>query len=210
MKSVVSKKLEFVENVELKAKISFMSRLKDLYQNEIVPKLQKELGLKNSYQAPKAEKVVLGMGVGKAVEDKNLLEKATEDLRNIAGQQPVATVARSAISGFKIRQGNQIGLKVTLRGERMYEFLDKLFNIVLPRTRDFRGLSGGAFDGGGNYSIGLTEQVAFPEINPAKIDRLRGLQVTVATNAKNDASARRLLVELGLPLEKQYGEKSFN
>lgn len=180
-----------------------MSRLKDLYQNEIVPKLQKEFELKNPYQVPKVEKVVLNMGVGKAVEDKSLLEKASEDLTKISGQHPVITAARKAVAGFKIRKGHKIGLKVTLRGERLYEFLDKLFNVVLPRTRDFQGLPLNAFDGSGNYSLGFTEQVAFPEINPAKIDRLRGLEITIVTNTQDNKMAQRLLIELGLPLRKK-------
>lgn len=180
-----------------------MTRLKDIYHNELVPKLMKELSYDNPNAVPSLSKVVLNMGVGGAVDNKAELEKALFDLTQIAGQKAVATSAKKSISSFKLRAGHQIGCKVTLRGKRMYEFLDKLFNIVLPRMRDFRGLSPKSFDGGGNYSIGFSEQTAFPEIDVSKTDKLRGLEVVIVTTAKNDKEGEVLLRALGCPLQKQ-------
>ncbi len=179
-----------------------MSRLKEIYDNQIIPELQKDLGYNNCLAVPRLSKVVLNMGVGESVRDKQELEMAIRDLRLIAGQQPVETRARASISGFNLREGVPIGCKVTLRGERMYEFLDKLFNIVLPRTRDFQGLSLKGFDGHGSYSLGLSEQVVFPEIDPNEVRKIRGLQVSIVTTAKDDGEAELLLRKLGCPLEK--------
>lgn len=162
----------------------------------------KELGYANPYAAPKLSKVVLNMGIGKAVDDKSELEKALFDLTQTAGQKAVTTAAKKSISGFKIRAGQKIGAKVTLRGKKMYEFLDKLFNIVLPRMRDFRGLSKNSFDGSGNFTIGLSEQTAFSEIDASKVDKLRGLEVIIVTTARNDKEGEALLRSLGCPLQK--------
>ena len=180
-----------------------MSRLKKTYQTEIRPKLMKELGYGNLNAIPKVIKVVLNMGVGKAVDDKSELEKAIADLTQIVGQKAVPTTAKKSISGFKIRAGVKIGCKVTLRGKRMYEFLDKLFNIVFPRMRDFHGLTKKSFDGRGNFSIGFSEQTAFSEIDASKIDKLRGLEVVIVTTAKNDKEGEALLRALGCPLQKK-------
>ncbi len=180
-----------------------MSRLKDIYQNEIAPKLMKELGYGNLNAVPKVTKIVLNMGVGKAIDDKSELEKAIGDLTQIAGQKAVSTTAKKSISGFKIRTGGKIGCKVTLRGKRMYEFLDKLFSIVFPRMRDFRGLSKKSFDGRGNFSIGLSEQTLFSEIDSSKIDKLRGLEVVIVTTAKTDKEGEALLRALGCPLQER-------
>lgn len=179
-----------------------MVRLKDIYQNEIVPKLMKDLGYGNLNAVPKVIKVVLNMGVGKAVDDKAELEKSMFDLTQIAGQKAVPTTAKKSVSAFKIRAGGKIGCKVTLRGEKMYEFLDKLFNIVFPRMRDFRGLTKKSFDGKGNFSIGLSEQTVFSEIDSSKIDKLRGLEVVIVTTAKTDKEGETLLRMLGCPLQK--------
>lgn len=180
-----------------------MTHLKQLYQKEIVPKLLKELGNNNPNAVPRLTKVILNMGVGKAVDDKSELEKAIEDLTAIAGQKAVPTAAKKSISAFKLRAGQQVGCKVTLRGNQMYEFLDKLFNIVLPRMRDFHGLSPKSFDGGGNFSLGFPEQTAFPEINAAKVDKLRGLEVVIVTTARDDREGEALLRALGCPLQKE-------
>ncbi|MBU1110995.1 50S ribosomal protein L5 [Patescibacteria group bacterium] len=180
-----------------------MSRLKDLYQKKIVPELQKELGLSSFYQVPQLSKVVLNMGVGKAVKDKKELEEAAADLRVITGQQPAITRAKKSISSFMLQAGMPIGCMVTLRRQRMYEFLDKLYNIILPRTRDFHGLEVKGFDGQGNYSLGLTEQTVFPEIDPNNVAKIRGLQITVVTTAGNNQKAELLLRKLGCPLQKR-------
>lgn len=177
-----------------------MSRLRELYQNKIVPKLQKELGYSNPYQVPRLVKVVVNMGVGKAKKDKKELEEALDDLTKITGQKPVVTRARKSVSSFGISKGDQIGCKVTLRRERMDEFLDKLFKIVLPRVRNFQGLDPKGFDGSGNYSLGLEDQMVFPEIDPGKVGRLRGLEITIVTSAKGDKEGGLLLRELGCPL----------
>ncbi|WP_348757747.1 50S ribosomal protein L5 [Candidatus Methylocalor cossyra] len=170
-----------------------MSRLQQIYATEIVRELMKKFGYRSVMQVPKLKKIVLNMGVGEAVVDKKTLQYAMEDLAKIAGQKPVATVSRKSIAGFKIRAGMPIGCKVTLRRARMYEFLDRLINIAIPRIRDFRGFSSRAFDGRGNYSLGLPEQIIFPEIDYDKIDALRGLDVTIATTAQTDQEARALL-----------------
>ena len=174
-------------------------RLADQYQKEIVPELMKQFGYKSIMEVPRLEKIVLNMGVGEAVNDKKILENAVGDLTQIAGQKPVITKARKSIAGFKIRAGYPIGCKVTLRNVRMYEFLDRLISVAIPRVRDFRGISGKAFDGRGNFNMGVREQIIFPEIEYDKIDALRGLNVTIATTAKTDAEARALLSAFRFP-----------
>lgn len=178
-----------------------MARLQDLYRESIAPKLKEQFGFKSIMQAPRIKKITLNMGVGDAVADKKVLEFAVADMTKIAGQKPVVTRARKSIAGFKIREGWPIGCKVTLRRERMYEFLDRLITIALPRVRDFRGLSKKAFDGRGSYSLGLKEQIVFPEIEYDKIDKLRGLDITITTSAKNDDEARALLAAFNFPLK---------
>jgi large subunit ribosomal protein L5 len=179
-----------------------MNNLEKKYQQEIRPKLAKEFALKNVLAVPSVVKVVLNIGLGQASQEKNLIEKAAEDLRVITGQKPKINKARLAIAGFKIRKDDPIGLMVTLRGRRMYDFLEKLFKIVLPRLRDFKGVSSSGFDSHGNYNLGLSEQIVFPEIDYAKIDKIRGLQITVVTNAQDGQKAKRLLEEMGMPFEK--------
>ncbi len=179
-----------------------MESLQEQYQKEIKVKLAKEFGLKNLMAVPSLEKIVVSMGLGQASQDKGLIEKASEDLEVITGQKPKVTKARMAIAGFKLRKGDPIGLMVTLRGQRMYNFLEKLTRIVLPRVRDFHGVPLSGFDGHGNYNLGMAEQVVFPEIDYAKVDKVRGLQITMVTTAKDDAQAKRLLEELGVPFEK--------
>ena len=176
-----------------------MTALKEKYRNEIVPKLIEELGLDNVMAVPRITKITLNMGVGEAVADKKVLENAIGDLTKIAGQKPVTTKARKAIAGFKIRDGWPIGCKVTLRDERMYEFLDRLINIAIPRIRDFRGISSKQFDGRGNFAMGVTEQIIFPEIDYDQIDKLRGMDITIATTAANDAQGRALLAAFNFP-----------
>lgn len=178
-----------------------MARLKDLYNKTIVPKLMQQFGYKSAMQVPKLRKITLNMGVGEAVADKKALEHAIADLTKIAGQQPVATLARKSIAGFKIRDGWPIGCKVTLRGERMYEFCDRLISIAIPRIRDFRGFSAKAFDGRGNYSLGIQEQIVFPEIDYDKIDKIRGLDIAITTSAKTDEEAKALLMAFNFPLK---------
>lgn len=174
-----------------------------MYENKIKSDLKGDLGLENALQSPRIEKVVLNMGVGEAKENQKDLEESLRDLRLIAGQQPSTTEARRSISDFNLRKGVPIGCKVTLRGRRMYEFLDKLFNIVFPRTKDFRGLDPQSFDGQGNYSIGLQEQTAFPEIDTNRISKLRGLQITIVTTAEDDRTAEILLRKMGCPLKQE-------
>ena len=176
-------------------------RLKELYKNEIVAKLESELGLKNVNQVPRLEKIVVNMGVGGAASDSKLLDAAINDLRVITGQQPCVTRARKSIAGFHIREGQAIGAKVTLRGDRMWEFLDRLLAVALPRVRDFRGISQKSFDGRGNYSLGVTEQLIFPEIDYDKIDRTRGMDITFVTTAEENAAALALLKALGFPFK---------
>lgn len=176
-----------------------MSRLKEKFKNEAVPALMEKFQYKNVMQVPKLEKIVINMGVGKAKEDSKALDNAMRDLAIITGQRPVATKARKSVSNFKIRQGMSIGCKVTLRGSKMYEFADKLFNIALPRVRDFRGVSANAFDGRGNYSLGVKEQLIFPEIEYDKIGDIQGMDIIIVTSAKTDEEAKELLSLLGMP-----------
>ena len=170
-----------------------MARLQDYYKNTVVPELMKQFGYKSIMEVPRIEKITLNMGVGEAVADKKVMEHAVGDLQKIAGQKPVVTVARKSIAGFKIRDNYPVGCKVTLRRERMFEFLDRLVTIALPRVRDFRGVSGKSFDGRGNYNMGVREQIIFPEIEYDKIDALRGLNITITTTATTDEEAKALL-----------------
>ena len=176
-----------------------MAQLKQYYKDKVVPELAKQFGFTNTMRVPKITKVVLNMGLGEAVADKKILDNATSDLESISGQKVVITKARKSIAGFKIRDGWPIGCKVTLRGERMYEFLERLVNIAIPRIRDFRGLSPKSFDGRGNFAMGVSEQIIFPEIEYDKIDKLRGLDITITTSARNDDEGRALLSALRFP-----------
>ena len=178
-------------------------RLLDSYRNEIVPALMRELGFDNPMRVPRIQKIVLNIGVGEALTESRAMEGATRDLTTISGQKPIITRARKSIAGFKIREGNAIGTSVTLRGARMYHFLDRLINVALPRIRDFRGIARRGLDGRGNFSIGIREQIIFPEVDYNQIDRIRGLQVTIATSARNDAEAIRLLELYGMPFVRQ-------
>ena len=177
-----------------------MPRLKQRFREELVSRLQEELGYANAMQVPRLEKIVVNMGVGEASREAKLLDAAIEDLATITGQKPAVTKAKKSIAGFKLREGMTIGCKVTLRGARMWEFADRLLSVALPRIRDFRGLDPDAFDGRGNYTIGVTEQLIFPEIDYDKIDRVRGMDITVVTTAKTDDEGRALLKALGFPL----------
>lgn len=177
--------------------------LKERYQNEIVPALIKSLNLNNVMEVPKVTKVVVNIGLGEAMDNAKALDAAVGDLTQITGQKPVVTKARKSIAAFKLREGRSIGAKVTLRGERMWSFLDRLMNVALPRVRDFRGISPNAFDGRGNYTLGLREQLVFPEIEYDKIDKLRGLEITIVTTAQNDDHGRQLLQMLGMPFTKE-------
>ena len=176
-----------------------MARLQVIYKEKIIPELMGKFGYKSIMEVPRITKITLNMGVGEAVADKKVMENAVADLTKIAGQKPVVTVARKAIAGFKIREGYPIGCMVTLRGERMYEFLDRLVTIAFPRVRDFRGVNGRSFDGRGNYNIGVKEQIIFPEIEYDKIDALRGLNISVTTTAKTDEEAKALLAAFKFP-----------
>lgn len=176
-----------------------MTRLKELYDKEIVPQLMKDFKYKNIMEVPRIEKIVLNMGLGEATQNVKILDSAVDELTAIAGQKAVITKAKKSIAGFKLRQGMPIGCMVTLRKERMYEFLDRFVNIALPRVRDFKGISGNAFDGRGNYSVGIKEQLIFPEINYDKIDKIKGLNISIVTNAKTDAEGKALLRLLGMP-----------
>ena len=178
-----------------------MARLQDYYKNTVVPELMKQFGYKSIMEVPPIEKITLNMGVGEAVADKKVMEHAVGDLQKIAGQKPVVTVARKSIAGFKIRDNYPVGCKVTLRRERMFEFLDRLVTIALPRVRDFRGVSGKSFDGRGNYNMGVREQIIFPEIEYDKIDALRGLNITITTTAKTDEEAKALLSLFKFPFK---------
>ncbi len=178
-----------------------MARLKDFYNSTVVPELMKQFGYKSIMEVPRIEKITLNMGVGEAVADKKVMEHAVGDLEKIAGQKPVVTVARKSIAGFKIRDNYPIGCKVTLRRDRMYEFLDRLVTVALPRVRDFRGVNGKSFDGRGNYNMGVREQIIFPEIEYDKIDALRGLNITITTTAKTDAEAKALLSLFKFPFK---------
>jgi large subunit ribosomal protein L5 len=179
----------------------YVPRLKVRYSEEILPRLRSERGLANPMQVPRLEKIVINMGIGEAVKDARMLEAAVDDLTTITGQKPVITKARKSIAGFKLREGMSIGAKVTLRGARMWEFLDRMISTALPRIRDFRGLDPKAFDGRGNYTIGVTEQLIFPEIDYDKVVKVRGMDITIVTTAKNDDDGRALLHALGLPLQ---------
>ena len=179
-----------------------MSRLKEMYQNEIVEAMIKKFGYKNIMEVPKLDKVVINMGVGEAKDNHKVLESAVADLEKITGQKAVITKARKSVANFKIREGMAIGCKVTLRGERMYTFLDKLISISLPRVRDFRGLSPKSFDGRGNYTIGIKEQIIFPEINFDEVEKVRGMDIVFVTTAKTNEEAFDLLKELGVPFRK--------
>ena len=179
-----------------------MSRLKDLYYSEIVDALTKKFGYTNTMQVPKLDKIVLNMGIGEAKENVKILENAAKDMEAITGQKPVLTKAKNSVANFKIREGMPIGCKVTLRGEKMYEFLDRLVNLALPRVRDFRGVNPNSFDGRGNYALGLKEQYIFPEIEYDKIDKVRGMDIIFVTTAKTDEEARELLRLFNMPFEK--------
>jgi large subunit ribosomal protein L5 len=176
-----------------------MARLLDRYKTEIAPALKTELGYKNVYAVPRLEKVVISMGVGAALENKNRLDAASRDLAQIAGQKPAVCRARKSVAGFKLRQGQEIGLKVTLRGPRMYEFVDRLVSVVIPRIRDFRGLSPKAFDQAGNYNLGISEQVVFPEINLDKVEFQQGMNITIGVKARKPSDSLALLQKLGVP-----------
>lgn len=178
-------------------------QLKEYYQEEIVPALMHSLDLDNVMEVPRIQKVVVNIGVGEALDNAKALDAAVADLTRITGQKPVITKARKSIANFKLREGRAIGVKVTLRGERMWSFLDRLINIALPRVRDFRGISPNAFDGRGNYTLGLREQLVFPEIEYDKIDKLRGLEVSIITSARTDEAGRRLLTLVGMPFRKE-------
>lgn len=178
-----------------------MSRLQEFYKATVVPKLMKERGYKNPMQVPRLEKITINMGVGEAIGDKKALEGALSDMEKISGQKPVTTIARKSVASFKVRDGYPIGCKVTLRSERMYEFLDRLINVAIPRIRDFRGLNGKAFDGRGNYNMGVREQIIFPEIEYEKIDALRGMDISFTTTATTDEDGRALLAAFNFPFK---------
>ncbi|MCS7168115.1 MAG: 50S ribosomal protein L5 [Gemmatales bacterium] len=176
-----------------------MARLLEKYRKEVIPRLQKELGRTNILSLPRLEKITVNMGVGKAIQERSRLDQAVQHLALITGQKPIITKAKKSVSGFRLRKGMEIGCKVTLRGKRMYEFLDRLISIALPRIRDFRGLNPRSFDGHGNYSLGLPEQTIFPEVDPDKVSFAQGMDVCITTTAKNDREGRLLLELLGLP-----------
>jgi len=177
-------------------------RLREKYEKDVRKQLQERFGYKNANQIPKLEKVVINMSVGDAITNSKVLDTAAAELQAISGQKPIITKAKKSIAAFKLREGMNIGAKVTLRGERMYVFLDKLFNVVLPRIRDFRGLPRKSFDGRGNYNMGLREQIVFPEINFDKVEKMRGMDIVIVTSAKNDEEATEFLTAMGLPLQK--------
>ena len=184
-----------------------MARLKDLYKSKVVPGLTKEFGYKNPMAVPRMEKVIISMGVGKAATDKKFLEFAKNDLTLISGQMPAVCKAKKSVAGFKVRQGMETSLKVTLHGVRMYEFMDRLINLAIPRVRDFRGLNPNSFDGRGNYSMGLVEQSVFPEINPAKIESQQGMNITLVTTSGTDEEARKMLSLFGMPFRSKTTEQ---
>jgi large subunit ribosomal protein L5 len=179
------------------------ARLREKYNTDVRQKLIEKFGYSNVHQVPKLDKVVINMSVGEAIQNSKVLDTAVKELETIAGQKAVITKAKKSIAAFKLREGMNIGAKVTLRGERMYVFLDKLFNIVLPRIRDFRGLNRKSFDGRGNYNLGLREQIVFPEINFDRVDKMRGMDIVIVTTAKNDEEATEFLTQMGLPLQKE-------
>jgi large subunit ribosomal protein L5 len=187
-----------------------MATMKELYETEYRPQLQKDFGYKNMFQIPKVEKIVLNMGLGEAVQNPKIVEKAANELTLIAGQKAVVTRARKSIATFKLREGMPIGARVTLRQDRMYDFLSKLINIALPRVRDFRGISAKGFDGNGNFSLGIKEHIIFPEIDYDKIEKIRGLNITIVTNARTDEEGRALLAMLGMPFTKQQKSSTQN
>ncbi|MHC4122410.1 MAG: 50S ribosomal protein L5 [Planctomycetota bacterium] len=178
-----------------------MARLKDLYKSKVIAELTQEFGYKNPMAVPKLSKIIVSMGVGKAVQEKKFLELAKAEMVKIAGQMPIVCKAKKSVSNFKVRQGAETGLKVTLRGIRMYEFMDRLISLAIPRVRDFRGLDPKSFDGRGNYSMGLTEQSVFPEVDPAKIEFQQGMNINFVTTAKTDEEARNMLVLFGMPFK---------
>ncbi len=178
-----------------------MSRLQEKYRNEIIPKLKEELGMGNVMSVPKIEKITINMGLGSALGDKKILESALEELGLISSQKPVSCLARKSVASFKLREGNAIGCKVTLRKERMYEFLDRLVNVAIPRIRDFRGLNAKSFDGRGNYNMGITEQIVFPEIDFEKVTKVRGMDIAITTNAQSDDDAKKLLAMFNFPFK---------
>ena len=178
-----------------------MSRLQEQYKNEILPKLKEQLGVTNTMSVPKIEKITINMGLGSALGDKKILESALEELGLISSQKPMTCLARKSVASFKLREGNAIGCKVTLRKERMYEFLDRLVNVAIPRIRDFRGLNDKSFDGRGNYNMGITEQIVFPEIEFDKVTKVRGMDIAITTNAKNDEDAKKLLAMFNFPFK---------
>lgn len=180
-------------------------RLKDKYTKEIAPSLKEKLGFKSIMEVPRLKKITINMGVGEASKDKGVLENAVRDLESIAGQKPVVTKARKAVSSFKIREEYPIGCKVTLRGNKMYEFFERLINLALPREKDFRGLSTKSFDGQGNYNLGIKEQIIFPEIDYDKVDKLRGMDIAITTSAKTDSDAQQLLAEFNFPFRGRNG-----
>jgi len=184
-----------------------MARLYEQYTQTIAPTIQKKFNIANRLAVPKLQKIVVNMGVGKATQDKNILEQAVDNLTKIAGQKPVTTKAKTSVAGFRLREGNAIGTKVTLRGARMYEFLDRLIAVALPRIRDFRGINPNSFDGHGNYSLGVTEQVIFPEIDADKIQHTLGMDITIVTSATTDDQARELLTAFGMPF-RQPGQRA--
>jgi large subunit ribosomal protein L5 len=185
-----------------------MARLKDLYKAKIVPELKKQFEYGTLMAVPKVEKIVVSMGIGKATQDKKYIELAKKDLAMICGQQPAVCKAKKSVSNFKVRQGQETGLKVTLRGVRMYEFMDRLINLAIPRVRDFRGLNPNSFDGRGNYSMGLAEQSVFPEINPAKVEFQQGMNITFTTTARTDEEGRHLLTLFGMPFRGQASSQA--
>ena len=179
-----------------------MARIRDMYTSEIAPALMQQFGYKSVMQSPKLDKVVINVGVGDAKENSKAIDAVMKDIATITGQKPVPTYARKSVANFKLRQGMKIGVKVTLRGERMYEFVDRLFNLALPRVRDFKGINPNAFDGRGNYSLGLKEQLLFPEIEYDKVEKIRGMDICFVTTAQNDEEARELLRRMGAPFAK--------
>ena len=182
--------------------VDVMPRLKDYYRNEVVPRLMQEFGYRNVMEVPRIKKIVVNVGVGEAVQNPKALDAAMNDLAAITGQKPLVRRARKSIASFRLRAGAPVGAKVTVRGDRMYDFLDRLLNIALPRQRDFRGVSPDAFDGRGNYTLGLREQLVWPEVNYEQIDRVRGMEISIVTTAKTDEEARRLLALLGMPFRR--------
>ena len=186
----------------------YAPRLRERYRSQVVPQLQQQLGVPNVMQVPRLDKVVVNMGVGDAIKDGRLLDAAIEDLQVITGQRPIVTKARKSIAGFKLREGMAIGVKVTLRGARMWEFVDRLVSLALPRIRDFRGLSPTAFDGHGNYTLGVTEQLIFPEIDYDKVLKVTGMDITIVTTARNDDEGRALLAALGFPFAQAEAQAS--